>query len=271
MLGKLMKFDLKSSYRAFVGIYAAIFLMAVLLGTTIRLQNEWLFVFVPLALMAVVIASAVIAFLGILKLFNDSVYPAQGYLTLSLPVRAEAVVASKCLVALIWLLLLLLVGAASVAVCLLIGVPQDFWREFSQEAVYAMRYLRANIWQFGSFPWALGALMLVSAVESVLMLYLAVAVANLRQLRRHKIIAGVVAYFVIGQAQSIAMGLIGAAIYGVPMLRGSIVPTAQMETFALIRGPFSAYLWIALAFSLALGTGAFFLISWLMRRHLELE
>ena len=56
-----------------------------------------------------------------------------------------------------------------------------------------------------------------------------------------------------------------------PMLRGSIVPTAQMETFALIRGPFSAYLWIALAFSLALGTGAFFLISWLMRRHLELE
>ena len=116
MLGKLMKFDLKSSYRAFVGIYAAIFLMAVLLGTTIRLQNEWLFVFVPLALMAVVIASAVIAFLGILKLFNDSVYTAQGYLTLSLPVRAEAVVASKCLVALIWLLLLLIVGAASVAV-----------------------------------------------------------------------------------------------------------------------------------------------------------
>ena len=50
MLGKLMKFDLKSSYRAFVGIYAAIFLMAVLLGTTIRLQNEWLFVFVPLSL-----------------------------------------------------------------------------------------------------------------------------------------------------------------------------------------------------------------------------
>ena len=85
---------------------------------------------------------------------RDSVYTAQGYLTLSLPVRAEAVVASKCLVALIWLLLLLLVGAASVAVCLLIGVPQDFWREFSQQAVYAMRYLRANIWQFGSFPWA---------------------------------------------------------------------------------------------------------------------
>lgn len=107
MLKKLIKYDLLYGYKTFLGC-TAIALLYGLLAPQIDISRwpmlmQLLVTFIPMAV-------PVVCVVLVIRLYASSVYGAQGYLTMTLPVKPGRVLLSKTLVAFFWFNVIL--GAA---------------------------------------------------------------------------------------------------------------------------------------------------------------
>lgn len=109
MLIKLIKNDIKSSYRELFPLYAGLCLFAVIAAVSVNPDREWLSVVTVLPFFALFIATSVILTLTIIKLFTNRLYSKEGYLTFTLPVSTFETFMSKIVTAGIWVLLTLFV------------------------------------------------------------------------------------------------------------------------------------------------------------------
>ena len=102
MLGKLIKNDFKSTAHSMFGIFLSAAITFVVMVLVFLIKNRTLMVLSSVVLGGICLGALIITLFSIVGSFNKSLYGAQGYLTFTLPVTGKQLLASKTIVALIW-------------------------------------------------------------------------------------------------------------------------------------------------------------------------
>lgn len=141
MFGKLLKYDLRSSFRTFVPIWAAIIVLAFINSFTYKMQvpaegiARFLALVLPTVLLTLLlVVSGTIAIVFMVRSFWSGLLGGEGYLMFTLPVSCGALIASKAISALVIEVLTCLAAILSGTIIMLFQVS---W----QSTVEALREL----------------------------------------------------------------------------------------------------------------------------------
>src|SRR5699024_6900573 len=103
MMGKLMKYEIKGTYKVILGILAIVLIATTILYTYVARQEAS--IVAGLASM-IIFGTFLSAFFYIVGSFRKELYEDRGYLTFSLPLTGNQVLGAKLIVALLWFLLI---------------------------------------------------------------------------------------------------------------------------------------------------------------------
>lgn len=203
MLGKLLKYEVKSTARLFVPLYLAVLIVAVinkLMKTVSVLENvgslniNTITSFIATVTYFILMAGImVVTLVVVVQRFYKNLLGDEGYLMLTLPVQHWKNIASKLLVSLLWYVLSIIVAISSICIYanfnMLKYIP-DMFKFINTYLGYAA-YLE--------FP----ILLLLILAYSVIQIYAAIALGHL--FNKHKFLASLgmyVALYTVGQILS---------------------------------------------------------------------
>ncbi len=278
MLGKLMKYDLRSCLRKFGPLWIAALALSVLIGLSFRyvvdIETGGLLTFLlgilpSMALFGLFVAMAVMALIFVIQRFYRGLLGDEGYLMFTLPASAGAHIASKGLTALILelvsALVALLSGVLLVAVYRPAGFAEgwiEFWKMLGEFELPA------------GFPWLIVEgvfLMLVIAAVETLKIYTAISIGHLAKRRRP--LWGLLAYFGIDLALNILFGVSVNSGLVDRILRsglGSAFFSGSGAISSSAAGVAAGAMGTAILWELLLGAGFFFLTRYILKKHLNL-
>ena len=277
MLGKLMKYDLRSCLRRFAPLWIAALALSVLIGLSFRfivdIKTGTLLTFLlgilpSMALFGLFVAMAVMALIFVIQRFYRGLLGDEGYLMFTLPASAGAHIASKGLTALILevvsALVALLSGFLLVAVFRPAGFAEgwtEFWRMLAQLDLPA------------GFPWLIVEgifLSLVIAATETLKIYTAISIGHLAKRRRP--LWGLLAYFGIDLALDIFFGVsVSSGLVDRILNSGLVTALFSGKGAISAAGAAACAMGAAIFWELLLGAGFFFLTRFILRKHLNLE
>jgi hypothetical protein len=273
MLGKLIKYDIRSTWRDFAGIYLAILLGAIFLPLVfVYVNNAVVSVVAGLAIAGIEVASVVITIVMLFRIFNTNVFLKQGYLTMTLPVRGSEVVASKLVVSTMWIVLTGIVSAIGILVFIWNIAPME---QYLPEIKKALSLL-------GGREYFAIALILIATAASILKeiakLFLACSIAHAKELGRFRAVLGILSFFVLSWLEIRILKVIHFATGLLPGVREYFDQiTLQFDSLNSpadlfhLTGPFNQAmgLWIlyALVWTVIFSIGT----VWLLNHKLELD
>ena len=219
MILKLFKYDFMNIGKKLIPFYIAALVIGVinrilLLTSTISsIENENNFMAIfgsPLlyfAYFVVIIGIFCMTVFVIISRYNSSIYGNEGYLTNTLPLKPYQIIWAKLINFLIWIFISYFI----IFVSLFILFPFDFFvrniieqPDFYQDLNHMTKYILSSKYT------PIFILQLVynffSHIQSILMLFLSIAIANL--FKSYKVVAGVIAFFLI----STIFSLIGSSL-----------------------------------------------------------
>ena len=101
-----MKYDIRSTWRDFAGIYMAILLGVIIVPLLINnIDIPIAGTLATLIITSIIIGTIVVTIINLFHIFLKNVYSKQGYLTMTLPVTSGQLVFSKLLVSTMWIVL----------------------------------------------------------------------------------------------------------------------------------------------------------------------
>ena len=216
MLGKLLKYEFKSTSRIMWILYGALIVVAILLGLLIRLQigpenivmgggayeysisdervNSFFnttMVILGMAYVLMVQAIAVVTVIMIILRFSKNLLGGEGYLMHTLPVSTTSLISSKLIISILWiviavvagLLSFLAFGATSGAIGIII--EGNLWGKVIESLRNLMNWHTVLAMITG----------VVVTISSILELYVSMAIGNLAN--KNKFILSVGAYIAI--------------------------------------------------------------------------
>ena len=276
MLGKLMKYDLRSCLRKFGPLWIAALALSVLIGLSFRfivdIKTGTLLTFLlgilpSMALFGLFVAMAVMALIFVIQRFYRGLLGDEGYLMFTLPASAGAHIASKGLTALILevvsALVALLSGFLLVAVFRPAGFAEgwtEFWRMLAQLDLPA------------GFPWLIVEgifLSLVIAATETLKIYTAISIGHLAKRRRP--LWGLLAYFGIDLALDIFFGVsVSSGLVDRILNSGLVTALFSGKGAISAAGAAACAMGAAILWELLLGAGFFFLTRYILKKRLNL-
>ena len=208
MILKLFKYDFMNIGKKLIPFYIAALVIGVinrilLLTSTISsIENENNFMAIfgsPLlyfAYFVVIIGIFCMTVFVIISRYNSSIYGNEGYLTNTLPLNPSQIIWAKLINFLIWIFISYFI----IFVSLFILFPFDFFvrniieqPDFYKDLNHMTKYILSSKYT------PIFILQLVynffSHIQSILMLFLSIAIANL--FKSYKVVAGVIAFFLI--------------------------------------------------------------------------
>ena len=208
MILKLFKYDFMNIGKKLIPFYIAALVIGVinrilLLTSTISsIENENNFMAIfgsPLlyfAYFVVIIGIFCMTVFVIISRYNSSIYGNEGYLTNTLPLKPYQIIWAKLINFLIWIFISYFI----IFVSLFILFPFDFFvrniieqPDFYKDLNHMTKYILSSKYT------PIFILQLVynffSHIQSILMLFLSIAIANL--FKSYKVVAGVIAFFLI--------------------------------------------------------------------------
>jgi hypothetical protein len=201
MLIKLIKHDIKSSYRELFPLYAGLLLFALIAALSVNPDREWLSVVTVLPFFALFIATSVILTLTIIKLFTNRLYSKEGYLTFTLPVSTLETFMSKIITATLWIFLTLIVYF--LATSLFAGLWTTLnWSLIQVEFVRFEYYWNQIPWST-IIPEALRILsislphMLINILFGCSLILITVVFVNTSYVTSKKLLIGIIVYLVL--------------------------------------------------------------------------
>ena len=278
MLGKLMKYDLRSMLRKFGPLWIAAVALSVVCGLYFRLMdsvsssNFLMKMFVgllPAALFGIFVAMAVLALIFVCGRYYRGLLGDEGYLMHTLPVTAGAHIASKGLTALILEIISGLVALLCVTLVAVTYGGEELlrgWREFL--AMFRQLDFPA------ATPWLVAEGIVVAiamAATETLKIFAAISLGHLA--KKHRALWAVLAYVGIDVALNI---LFGAGVSSGLLVRilgsgswGFFADSGELTTRGL--GMMAGAMGSVLLWEILLGTGFFFLSRYILKKHLNLE
>lgn len=202
MLIKCIKHDLLATYREFSGLYLALILLAIFSPFLLRSNNQFLIFIVFLGIFGVVIATLVVTFLTIIRLYSRRLFSDEGYLTLTLPVKTSDTVISKVATGTIWSFATVSVFMATGLVFLTINFFLAAGAEW-QASVATLSDWIGQVAATGIFA-EIGKLSLlgipmslVDTVYSMILLIFVITLVNTSLIRKNRVAIGILLFFVI--------------------------------------------------------------------------
>ena len=223
MILKLFKYDFMNIGKKLIPFYIAALVIGVinrilLLTSTISsIENENNFMAIfgsPLlyfAYFVVIIGIFCMTVFVIISRYNSSIYGNEGYLTNTLPLKPYQIIWAKLINFLIWIFISYFI----IFVSLFILFPFDFFirniieqPDFYKDLNHMTKYILSSKYT------PIFILQLVynffSHIQSILMLFLSIAIANL--FKSYKVVAGVIAFFLISTVFSFIASIISFSV-----------------------------------------------------------
>lgn len=208
MLVKLMKYDIRSTWRNFCAVYLSILLGVIILPYIFNnIDNEIVNISAGFIAMGIVIATIVVMVGNLFKIFNTNVFSKEGYLTMTLPVSSRQIVTSKLLVSSLWIILTGIISMIAMFIYVTTMIPNAF-----DEIAAAMQKIMPYFNGQATFTIVLLILgMIFSAVKEIAKLFVACSIAHLKQLNRFRVPVGIISYFVFSWLETM---IVRAASFG---------------------------------------------------------
>lgn len=283
MLGKLMKYDLRSGIRTFSLIWIGLALLGAINGLTIRFvlagdtQSglvSFVFGVLPMILLvALYVAMGIFVLVFIIDRFYKGLLGNEGYLMFTLPVTSTAHIASKALTSMIFSVASAIVALLSGVLLMAVLTPPNF-SDVAQAFQEAGRYLRVNPLPAGT-GWVVAEFIvytLIAAAVSILQIYTAISIGHLGKKNRGWF--ALLAYVGISIAFSIIMN--GC----MSLLQSDAFPNVLLNwEFCLDDtgwhvqgvGMMASAIGIGIGLELLKGTGFFFATRAILDKRLNLE
>ncbi len=213
MLGKLIKYDIRSTWRDFAGVYLSILLGVLIVPLLFNnINNEIINMTAGFIATGIVIATIVVMIVNLFRIFNKNVFSKEGYLTMTLPVTSQQIVFSKLLVSAMWIILTGIVSVVGLFIFLLILDPVSY-----ASLSTAFEKLTSMIDSQGYLAVTLIILsMIASTIKEIAKLFLACSIAHLKQLNRFRIPIGILSYFIFSWVESLLVQIIGTVVSYLP-------------------------------------------------------
>lgn len=277
MLGKLIKYDIRSTWRDFAAVYLSILLGVLILPPLFNhFNNEIVEVIGGFLGVGIVIATIVVMIMTLFRIFNTNVFSKEGYLTMTLPATSTQIVVSKLLVSSMWIVLTGFVSVIGICIFVLnmTAVPVT-------EIAAAFRKVMSMVDGGGTFALILLAIaMILSAVKEIAKLFLACSIAHLKQLNRFRVPVGILSYFVFSWLETLIVQAFALVASFLPFTAELTRQMDQMEQMGRLHDPASVSQFIGL-FNGMVGIGLLYslvLIAvyaagtiWLLNRKLDLD
>lgn len=183
MFTKQLKYDFMFSYKTFFTMFVGIIVLSLLVRIGDILPDmppEFIDILRIIVVGAGGSAIIVISYVQILLFYQRSLFSAEGYLSLTLPVSRGRLLASKIITTFIWFLFMLL--AMPIMVILLAPPTQNLW-----DAIISVIT--------GEFIAGLTTMLLIPAITLIAILFLSITLANsvIFNKKIHGVLAGFVA------------------------------------------------------------------------------
>lgn len=223
MILKLFKYDFMNIGKKLIPFYIAALVIGVinrflfLTSNISRMEREGNFLamfgspFLYAAYFLVIMGIFFMTVFIIISRYSSSIYGNEGYLTNTLPLNPSQIILAKLINFLIWILISYFI----IFVSLFILFPFDFFLRnviYEPEFYEGLKKLTKLI--FSSKYGFLFALQFIynffSHIQNILMLFLSVAIANL--FKSYKVVAGVIAFFLISTVFSFIASIISFSV-----------------------------------------------------------
>lgn len=195
MLGKLMKYDLRSGIRTFALIWIGLAALAAINGLTLRITFDgdiqsklarFIITVLPMGLLvALYVAMGIFMLVFIINRFYKGLLGDEGYLMFTLPVSVSEHIASKALTSMIFSVASAIVALLSGVLLMAVLTPLNF-SDVAQAFQEAGRYLRVNPLPAGT-GWLIAEFavyMLIAAAVTILQIYTAISIGHLAKKNR---------------------------------------------------------------------------------------
>ena len=282
MLRKLVKHDILSTYRDFAGLYMGMLAFAILAALSINMDKEGYLIGISIFLLTgLSIATAVVTFVSIIRLFGRRMFTSEGYLTLTLPVSNTQTVISKLLTGAFWSMMtavmFMVVGAIlagsvwlSIADRMLVEgyTWSQLWTMFMETGF--MRILGSGILM--SIP-----IGILEMFYSLLILLFVIVFVNTSFVKKSKTGIGIVVFLAINVILNTFRSNFIAGPVSLNELKIQILPGADgvAQVLAALRGFEYEINWLQYGgmtvFYIAVLAGFGYLTVWLLNKKLELE
>jgi hypothetical protein len=271
MLSKLIKYDIRSTWRDFAGVYLSILLGVLILPPLFNhFQNNFVNMIAGFVAGGIVVATIVVTIITLFRIYNTNVFSREGYLTMTLPVSSAQVVYSKLLVSTMWIVLTGIVSTFGVFLFVINMNAAPL-----SEIMDGIRKVMTMIDSRGVLAIILMILaMLVSTVKEISKLFLACSIAHLKQLNRFRIPAGILSYFLLSWVETLivqAAGLVASFVPGmneyVRQLNAMNDPSRIQQFIGLFNGVMGVGILYALVLTAVYSVGTI----WILNHRLDLD
>ena len=265
MLGKLLKYEIKSTARLLVPMYIAVLLFGLINRflnpfNAVETSNSFtlhsvMSAFSMILYVGLIVGILVMTFIVMIQRFYKNLLGDEGYLMFTLPVKSWQHIVSKLLVSMLWIILSFLTVICSV---LIIANVNNLFGEISN----GINMIRGYIGNIGLLLIFIYPLVAIS--YSIITIYDSMALGHL--FTKHKLLASFGAYIVLYIISQITFGVF-MLVYATTNLNlftnaAAAAPTpSQITTFSIS----------ALCIYLLLAVGNFILTNVILKKKLNLE
>lgn len=271
MLSKLIKYDIRSTWREFAGVYLSILLGVLILPPLFNnFHNQIVNTIAGFMATGIVIATIVIMVVTLFKIFNTNVFSKEGYLTMTLPVSSAQIVTSKLLVSTMWIILTGIVSAIGLCIFVLNmnAAPlaeiaagfQKFMTMFDTRGVLAVILMIIA--------------MIASTVKEIAKLFLACSIAHLKQIGKFRVPVGILSYFLLSWAETLIVQAVGLVLSFMPNMQEYARQLEAMNDPSSIQqfiGLFTGVMGVGILYALVLTAAYAASTVWILNRRLDLD
>lgn len=252
---KLMKYELKCTYRSFGLVYVVI--LAASFFLTPDSSGSKAAMILAMVYGIAIGTLVVMIFVTVIRNYYTSMFQKQGYLTQTLPVKSYELITSKLLIAYFWIVVSVLVIIVSTFIIAFKANNASF-----NDILEILRYLLEST--MDSDFWLVIGYCIITPIESILLFYLTMTAVHTKFVRKHRILIGIGLYFVISYAVSYVTNTILSFSSGV-------FDTTYYQASTVIQFHSEVQTWIMLGISAVLAAVYFIGTCYILDHKLEIE
>ncbi|MBE6611453.1 MAG: hypothetical protein E7632_03070 [Ruminococcaceae bacterium] len=273
MLGKLIKHEFRATAAPMLILFLGVLVISGLTRLCM-LAAEFAEFFAILAGLSVMLYSLVIwaayvfIYVLIIRRFYKHIYGAEGYLTLTLPVRRSTLILAKLIPAMIWQLLGTIVTTSSLLI--IASYPEVY--AVIGEAFYILLEGVLYLFEFMNTPGWVMILELVlfafiSAVGGIMTLYASVSIGQL--FKKHRFLGSVLGYFIIYVVTQIIMSAYVMVMSTVSIFGSWDIYAGRLNGLAAFQIQIMILLYIAI--TALIGLGCWIVTHGVMKKSVNLQ
>lgn len=199
MILKLMKYEIKSTYKVFFTIMASFVLLTILMCMSMKNPNAVMISILSIACFVIAGSTFCVYFVTLFNRYYKNLYGREGYLMFTLPVKGWELVCSKFVIAMFWSIML----GIAIGICMF-GAMQFIWFTATAEGMIKEQYTLFNLFTKTMFEkgyWYLSfqiiLCILVGIAQTIARIYFVISVAYLPFIKRGHIPIALFLYFLI--------------------------------------------------------------------------